>query len=185
MSPDPKWLELLKASGWQTFAIATGCAVLFALIQRHILPSPGDALLVAIAGVGIVCACLSAASILNAVVRAVPVGRWFSNWNRRRRSRKSVADYIPFMTDDDRAIIGYLLHYQQKTFTAAHDGGAAVGLISRGIVVVAARPGQTFSVLDVPMAIPDLVWDVLVEHRDEFPIPDPDDAHPWRNHWMA
>ena len=87
------------------------------------------------------------------------------------------------MSEEDRAIVGYLLHYRMKTFTAASDGGAAVGLISRGIVVLAARPGQTFSILDVPMAIPDLVWDVLVKHQDQFPIPAQDDPHPWRVDW--
>src|SRR5271165_2038798 len=33
MTPDPKWLEILKASGWQTAALAAACG-LFLLVGR-------------------------------------------------------------------------------------------------------------------------------------------------------
>jgi hypothetical protein len=33
---------------------------------------------------------------------------------------------------------------------------------------------------DVPMTIPDPIWDVLQEHRDRFPAPSGDEE-PWRD----
>ncbi len=89
------------------------------------------------------------------------------------------------MSDDERAIIGYLLERNQKTFECAADGGHAKTLIARGIIVSALRPGQFFDFEDVPMSIPDDVWDVLLSHRDAFPATYGGEAHPWRVHWMA
>jgi hypothetical protein len=186
MAADPKWLEILKASGWQTAALAIAFGVLFSLIHANLLPSPGASWLVAIAGACIVCLCLSFASILSALAKAIPAKRWFSQWSRRRKVRKSVEDYIPFMTDNDKRIIGYLLNRNQKTFTAALDGGYATTLIARGIVAASPRPGQIFPHDDLPFSIPDEVWQVLCEHRSSFPAPPPGyNQHPWRVHWMA
>jgi hypothetical protein len=38
MTPDPKWLDLLKASGWKTGAIAIGCAVMVFAIKSGLPP---------------------------------------------------------------------------------------------------------------------------------------------------
>ncbi|MDX2074361.1 MAG: hypothetical protein SFX19_08380 [Alphaproteobacteria bacterium] len=90
------------------------------------------------------------------------------------------------MTEEERKIIAYLLAKNQKTFTAAADGGYAATLLSRGIVIVLAQHGQQLNMEDVPMTIPDPLWDVLVQHKDKFPY-NPDDeseAYPWRVSWM-
>jgi hypothetical protein len=87
---------------------------------------------------------------------------------------------------EEREIIAYLLAKNQKTFTAASDGGHARTLLSRGIVIILARDGQLLDPENVPMTIPDHLWDVLQKHKDEFPYKPPDetDGAPWRVHWM-
>jgi len=62
-------------------------------------------------------------------------------------------------------------------------------LISRGILVPALKGGQVFSTEDMPVAVPDHVWDVLLAHKDQFPYT-PErgergvETHPWRVPWM-
>jgi hypothetical protein len=57
-------------------------------------------------------------------------------------------------------------------------------LISRGIIVRQMIGGQQASAMDVPMGVPDHVWDVLVKHKDQFPHkPEMNrgaEVHPWR-----
>jgi hypothetical protein len=71
-----------------------------------------------------------------------------------------------------------LLARKQKSFTTAADGGHAMLLISRGIVVRALAPGQVFYESDMPMMIPDHIWRVLEAHIDQFPYTPPDDGEP-------
>jgi hypothetical protein len=98
--------------------------------------------------------------------------------------RRDAERYIPFMTEKEKQIIGYLLKHNQKTFTAAVDGGYAVTLIARGIIVRQMAPGQQALEQDVPMGVPEHIWEVLQNHKDEFPYK-PDihrgvEAYPWR-----
>jgi hypothetical protein len=92
------------------------------------------------------------------------------------------------MNEHDKEIIAYLLAKNQKAFTAAADGGYAITLMGEGIVKVTLRPGQPYHADDVPMRIPDHVWDVLVRHNDQFPYSPRKDGktepYPWRVHWM-
>jgi hypothetical protein len=105
------------------------------------------------------------------------------------RAQRETGAYIPYMTAKEREIIAYLLAHNQKMFTNTPDGGHANTLISKGIVVSALRPGQTFTYYEMPFAVPDYIWTVLAEHRQEFPYTSPEpgegELHPWRVHWMA
>lgn len=90
------------------------------------------------------------------------------------------------LTKKEREIISYLLHHNQRMFTADLDGGHAATLISRGIVQSALRPGQVFDASDTPMEIPRSVWTVLKTVKDQFPYDgQDDDPYPWRVHWMS
>jgi hypothetical protein len=98
---------------------------------------------------------------------------------------KQVQEYIPFMTAEDKEIIAYLLHRNQRMFTCEPDGGHARILLSRGIVRIAAQPGQHLDYSNVPFEIPLDVWHVLKAHQEQFPYTgDEDDPYPWRVHWM-
>ena len=74
-------------------------------------------------------------------------------------------EYIPHMTRNEKRIIGYLIHHNDKMFTGAVDGGYAVTLISRKIVVRALQGGQAFDAEDTPFAIPDDVGRFLSRIR--------------------
>jgi hypothetical protein len=110
--------------------------------------------------------------------------------NQTLRDEKiRVETEIPQMNSKEREIIGCLLAINQRVFTNTPNGGYASTLISKGIVVLAVRPGQTPSYWEVPYEVPQHVWDILVEHKSEFPYSLPDDdethSHPWRIPWNA
>ena len=113
---------------------------------------------------------------------------WVLHWWNLRRDQRGLRAYIPHMTEREREVISYLLAKNQKTIEAAADGGRAATLLSRGIVIIVARPNQHLDMDNVPMAIPDHFWDVLVQHKDQFPYTPADDderePHPWRRNWM-
>lgn len=143
--------------------------------------------------VGLVCGLLAIASMASAALRFFPLQTWLLHAINRYQTKRAVRDYIPHMTDKEKQIVAYLLAKNQKMFTAESDGGYAAPLLSRGIVVVAARPGQHVTMSDVPMAIPDHIWEVLAECKDQFPYkPERSrergaefETHPWRVPWMA
>ena len=126
---------------------------------------------------------LAAVSFVSALYRNFPVVNWLSYRLDKRRKMKWVEAYIPHMTEREKNIIGYLLKNNQKMFTGAADGGYAVTLISRGIVVRAMRSGQQASVFDVPYMIPDDIWDVLIRHKDKITykprMKGGVEVHPW------
>lgn len=137
---------------------------------------------------GILAACLAGTALVRALYERVPIDQRFGRWLSRRRAQRELREYIPFMTPEERNIIGYLLHHNQKTFTAAADGGYAATLLARNIVVVLAQPGQRVHPEDVPMVIPEYLWTVFVEEKAAFPYMPPAtgrEVHPWRVHWMA
>lgn len=184
MAPDPRWLEILKASGWQTAAIAGACGIFLIAARWNWFP-PLDPWMVQLAAfVLLLNACLTVASFISAVLKFFPLQTWVMHRVMMRREKDAVRNYIPHMTPNERKIIAYLLARNQKMFVAAADDGYAMTLISRGIVVRALRPNQVFDMDDTPMVIPDHVWDVLLEHKREFPTAqsrqDPYEPHPWR-----
>jgi hypothetical protein len=190
MTPDPKWLEILEASGWKTTGLAAAFGVILLVIHVGWIASPDPWFNVFCALAFLACLFLALASIGHGVTDFLQPRAWLARWARERQEQKAVRNYIPFMTDQEKAIIAYLLHRNQKTFTAASDGGHAATLISRRIVVRALVTGQMFSGEDMPLAIPDHVWDVLAKHKDQFPYTpskrrDGAEPHPWRVHWMA
>ena len=70
MTPDPKWLEILKASGWQTAALAAACG-LFWLVGRWGWLPPLDPWMIQAAAFGFfVTGFLAVASSISAISRA-------------------------------------------------------------------------------------------------------------------
>lgn len=187
--PDPRWLEILKASGWQTSALTVACLVVLALVKAGLIPTDGSPYWTAIPTIGaVVFGFLSLAAMAKTIVRVIGLRERFSGWRRRRLERRSVLGYIPYMTDREKEIIGYLLHHNQKVFQTDEDGGYAAPLISRGIVRRSGVPGQVIDVRRVPFEIPDHVWAVLESHRNAFPCNGPDRegaTPPWVIPWMA
>ncbi len=134
----------------------------------------------------LICGFLALASVISATSKVFAVQTRFLRWINSHRAKCAVRDYIPHMTQRERLIIGYLLAKNQKMLTAASDGGHAATLISRGIICLALRPGQRADMFDVPMMVPDDVWDVLIAHKQQFPYSFTPknrgdvEVHPWR-----
>lgn len=109
MSPDPKWLEILKASGWQTTALAVACGSLLILNRAEWLP-PLDPWMIQLAVLGLlVCGCLALASIGSAALKLFPAQDWLIYYVQIYRKRRGLEKYIPYMTEHERNIIAYLL----------------------------------------------------------------------------
>jgi Super-infection exclusion protein B len=129
------------------------------------------------------------ASMGSTTLKMFPVHQWLMVWINSKRRSEEVREYIPHMTERERAIIAYLLARNQRTFTVDQDGGHAATLISMGIVDCALRPGQIFRQDDMPVVVPSYIWKVLEEHKDQFPYKPRSDGwpepHPWRISWMA
>jgi len=187
MTPDPRWLEILKASGWQTTALAFAFGI-FWLLYRSSTALPAWSIPIDVFCF-LICASLALGSVGHAAAKFLQPKTWLAEWIFEKWQRKDVREYIPFMTDREKKIISYLLAKNQKVITAAQDGGYAVTLISRGILRRSMRPGQAATVEDMPFVIPDHVWDELAKHRDAFPYTPPNmrdgaEPHPWRVPWQ-
>ena len=184
---DWKWLDtFLKASGPKTAAVAFASGAFLLLAYWGSIP-PLDPWAIQIASaVLLLSASLALASVVTALDDFLRPRVWLLYWFNNRKDQKMVRDYIPFMTEDERAIIAYLIAHNQKTFETEIDGGRAASLLSHGIVRIPANPGgQQFDQRYVPMRIPDHIWSVLVEHKAAFTYtPSEDGGHPWRRHWM-
>jgi len=191
MNPaDPKWLEILKASAWQTIALTIACIFILALIKMGIIPTTNSPLWIALPLIGaLIFGFLSLASIASAAAKYIKPGDRLDQWRLKRKKIKAVAEFIPFMTDKDKEIIGYLFYHKQKMFQADNDGGYAAPLISKGIIRVACKKGQVYSSPWTPFEIPDYVWSVLEKHKEQFPYKPPPrgkgEKHPWAINWMV
>ena len=81
MNPaDPKWLEILKASGWQTTGLTVALVVFLVLIRTGVIPTSDSPLWVALPALGaLICGALALASIGDARIKPAV--------DRRRRIR--------------------------------------------------------------------------------------------------
>lgn len=182
---DPKWLEILKASSWQTAALAIASIIFCGLVKYEIIPTTDNPLWVAIpTGSALIFGCLSITSILNSL--ATVIKPKVQTHIQIRKEKKSALNFIPYMTIKDREIIGCLLHHNQKMFQYSQDGRYAAPLISKGIIRAAIKEGQVCEGYGFPFEIPDHIWPVLKAHQKEFPyVPPPDgetETKPWVKH---
>ena len=127
---------------------------------------------------------LAIVSFWSALYERFPIDKLIAERLREKHAKKLIEDYIPHLTEDESNILGYLLKHNQKMFTAEADGGYAVTLISRGIIVRAMRGGQQASAMDVPYSVPDYVWKILVKNRGKIRykalMKGSTEVHPWR-----
>jgi hypothetical protein len=171
MGADPKWLEILKASGWQTAAVAFAGVALLYLNAKKRLPVALDSWVVEAVEVAVlVCGFLAVFSVGPHVAKKFKgLWGWFGHRLAIRRAKRQVEKDIATMSPKEREIIGYLLAINEKMFDYSYDGGAANTLIAKRIVVCALLPGQSTNAFGVPFKIPDYAWEVLLKHKAEFP----------------
>ncbi len=182
-----EWLKnLVKAGGQKAFAIALACGILLWIDRSGVFALSSGVKETTII-LGVTSACVAITSFGSVI------GKWLSPMIHAEiwkfRARKKVQKYLPRLTEKEKEIIAYLLAKNQTMFTCDSDGEEARTLIASGFVVCALRPGQVFMEGEVPYAIPEYVWDILVKNKDLFPYqPANDDdieAYPWRTSWMV
>lgn len=129
MTLDANWLNnILKTSGGRLTAITIAAALFIGLSKNEMIPGVEPWMIAAGYALGLLCGCLALLAGVSAIQK------WIAPYNKARSEKRELRLYIPYMTEHELEIIGYLLARNQKTFTCALDGGYAVTLISRGIV---------------------------------------------------
>ena len=187
---DPKWLEILKASGWQTANLAIASVLIVVLVKFEIIPTTDSPLWVALPAISaLIFASLFVAAVGDKLVKIIkPVDR-IGRWCLKRREARETREFIPYMTDKDREIIGYLLYHNNKMFQANQDGGYAAQLISKGIIRPSGRAGQFVDPIRMPLEVPDHIWSVLKKNQEAFPYEPPPanevEKDPWAIPWMV
>ncbi|MCV0381547.1 hypothetical protein [Nitratireductor sp.] len=135
----------------------------------------------AFAKVGLVVfGCLSGVSILASAWRGIEwtwglASKRRANVKRRIAAEKSLDD----LTKRERDILAFLVTNGERHFTTAMDGGFAAGLIGRGLIHRALRPGQAFDGLSTPFTVDEDVWEALQKRKDEFKHPKPGGRPPY------
>ncbi len=186
MVPDSRWLDMLKASGWQQFAVAVTCTVFVWAVHWGMIPNPPQWMIFAAFFGAVLFWLLTVTSIVAEFLRSEVVQQLIADAIRTRWEQRWLRNYIPTMSIREKEIIAYLLAKNQRTFVADRDGGYAMPLISHKIVVRALQPGQVFTGANTPFVVPDHIWKTLNQRRADFPTDTVDLNHePWRVHWMA
>jgi hypothetical protein len=188
MTPDPRWLEILKASGWQTTASTAACGLFLLVVRLGWLPPLNPWVIPSVTFGFLLCGCLALASVASEAFKSFSIHIWIQRRLDIQKEKRALRNYLPHITPDEHRIISYLLAKNQKMFTTVANGGYAATLLSRRIVVCCLQPPQYFDPCNMPMAIPDHLWDVFSKHKDQFPYEPPKpgetEDEPWRVTWV-
>ena len=101
MTPDPRWLEILKASGWQTAAISLGCGALLWASHKGWLPPFEPLLVQLVAAAMVICGFLALASFLsNATIQIGKQIASLKEWLALRHSIRTLnTEEIAFLKE--------------------------------------------------------------------------------------
>ena len=167
-----KWLETFRAiftaSGWETGALAVASLVFWMLVRTGGVSTSDlwDAIPV----------------LLALILGSLTLVRIIKAKFERRREARAARNYIPNMTDREKAIIGYLLYHNRKTFLMPAHLIIAAPLISRGIIRENQLPKQTTEDRLMLLSVPDNIGAVLERNRGSFPYTPPEgekETPPW------
>lgn len=173
--PDAKWLDFLQSKLPTFLGLAGGGGAILYLNREGLLPEALPtwiALIIAV--VALISGFLAAASLLDALWKAIvwlvqPLYKAHLYRKLAKKKKRDFASYIPHLSEKERMIFAHLLHQIQKTFEGTPDCGYASLLYSLGYVQMIGQHRGSFDYYSVPFGVPDPVWEVLVERKDEFP----------------
>lgn len=182
---DAKWLDVLKASSWQLAGLSFAMCAFWFLMRQGIIP-PWDNPIV-IYGLPLAILVTGSLALFGLIEFVVGEARKIFRSMASRRATKlrlekeqqDLREYLPFLSDEERVVLGWLVEFQRKSFTAPIDGGNVVTLIHRRIVRSGLSGGQMFDPLDAPFYIPDHLWPILEEEFSDWSGSNPDEQ-PWR-----
>ncbi len=184
---DSKWLDLIRATGWQALALSIATGLFLFLTPSGAIPASLEFLTVFVWLVFFLSSSLALTTALRSFFEFFEIGAHIKKNLSKRKARKEVREYIPFM-NEEKKIIAYLLHNKQQSFRCAADGGYASTLLGRGIIVPAMLNVQQYTSDDMPVTILPHIWDELEKHQSSFPYKAPPEGevegHPWRVPWM-
>ncbi|WP_139307597.1 hypothetical protein [Rhodovulum sp. ES.010] len=178
-------MAILKASAWQLLGLSLALSVFWLLLRAEILPPSESPIVVYGLPLAILTtAGLGLASLVEQVTKwaAAAMSNRREAIERKRRieeHQRKFVEHIPYMTENERAIFGYLLTHSQKSFTAEMDGGHASSLYKRGFIQTDAQNGHSYGLFEFPFSVPDHIWSVLEGKRDQFPNEFRDKKLPW------
>ena len=164
-----KFVDVLKASGWQTGFVTLFAAAFVYLSHIGVLPPMEPWMVLAGLAVAFAFGALATASLVTAIQNGLKA-TW-SWWQRRQAQEAAVkrfVDDIPTLTEHERRILGYLRHHKIRAFDTDIDGGYANTLLAKCYLYHAAGtqqvdPGR------VPTLVADYVWRIVNARADNFP----------------
>jgi hypothetical protein len=174
---DPRWLEILKASGWQLFAIALALLGFWLLLQFEYLPPVQNPWIVYGLPLAIlVTGGLSFVALVEHGIKKIEASRTKKKAAKRIKekymeNKDKFRAYVPHLTEIELRILRYLFQENQKTFVADVTGDLASTLYNQGFVKLVALPGQQLSVMSTTFGVQDFVWEVMVENKKLFEKP--------------
>ncbi|MGF7052836.1 hypothetical protein GGC47_002015 [Bosea sp. OAE752] len=178
---------LLKLSGWQLVMVS--CASFLGLWLFG--PVFGPIVSAGLAIAGVFAGALAAAALITwfASPTSYPNRSVAALWSKRA-DRERFRRHIPLLTQEEKQILGYLLHHSRRTFETDLSGELASGLIALGFARFIGAPNQAFTANRRPVEIPEHIWQLVVENRAQFPhqprlSPGGREVFPWKRHWAA
>lgn len=183
---DAKWLDVLKASSWQLAGLSFAMCAFWFLMRQGIIP-PWDSPIV-IYGLPLAILVTGSLALFGLFEFIVGVLRELCKSMATRRAtrlllekeQQDLREYLPYLSEKEKMILGWLVEFKRKSFTAPIDGGYLATLIHRKIVRSGLRSGQVFDALDAPFFIPDHLWPILEEEFREWSGSNPK-KQPWRS----
>jgi hypothetical protein len=114
MAADPRWLEVLKASGGQALALGGACTGLLAADYFKWIPPLEPWMIHAATFLGILGIMLWLVSVGSAFHQFYPIDGWARYYIRQHRATKDAEKYIPHMSAKEKEIVAYLLAVKRK-----------------------------------------------------------------------
>jgi hypothetical protein len=158
MTPDPRWLEILKASGWQTAALAAAGGLLLWVNRAGWLPPFEPWMVQAAAVVMIVCGLLALASFASNA--GDQIGKWgvsFENWRTLRHSINTLnageTAFLKGQVEKNETTVQLHPFNARNIPNFVQQAGMYQGLQNKGIVsVTAADPEGKIQTITVEQA---------------------------------
>lgn len=182
---DSGWLGILKASAWQLLGLSLGLFGFWLMFRLEFLPATES--LWVVYGLPFAMLIVGGLAIMSLFEK---VAMWFAEaWQRRKKAREQAAKisehqnqfiaHLPYLKETECAIYGWLLTNSQKSFTAEMNCGHGSSLFKRGYIVSDAIRGIAYGMYEFPFSVPDHIWTILEENKDQFPSEFKDRKLPW------
>lgn len=171
-----------------TTPIALGCAALMAMNYWKIYKLP-EGLIPYFIIVGVLCASRSVTGFVSYLWSASSEIRLMLviKFNEMRK-KKEIERQLPFLSKDEKFILGYIFFKKINMITVSSDGDRAKTLISKGFLILPNKSPMTFVHSAVVYELPSYVWEILEKNTNLFPSIDVYEkakGNPWITPWMA